>query len=558
MFDRTSPLQLVLVEADSLLQRGIQDMLRQFTAWQVVATTDDASQVRSILLTQQQAAGLPDLVIIGLPLLGNASESLSGLGLCRQLKAEFPSLRLLLLSHPTDPGLKEAWGLGVEGYCPRQGGETILMAAIQQVAAGQTSWGELSDDSAGILEQPRLPPGQPQLPQSGFTSTGMLSIERTLAAIEAQLRSAKLSVLDRLILTGRRRELKAARWVAQRLLPGSAHLPPTAVSSSCRPDDESSAGQPSLADQVLDRVAANLTRSSFQNQTPTPLEIDILRVDKKRELFYLILRRFEAMLEEIRFAQVQPLQLPDKRLELLRDLWQSVLTDFLGKYYTLTLKGQEVAVVPALLQEQITVETEILNKIPLVSELFAYLLFQPPLTLDNVVMPPYDLAAIDRATQLLDNLAIHLACAVVQPLLNYFADAEDVKQGFFDRQRLSTREIERFRNDLSWRYRLERYVVEPTDMFSSQYRLFVLCEAGIQQQMIYSPRRQELDRLGGVQLLVTLLLETRDAVAPRLKTATSFLGTGLVYLLTEIIGRGIGLIGRGILKGIGNAFQDKR
>jgi hypothetical protein len=36
------------------------------------------------------------------------------------------------------------------------------------------------------------------------------------------------------------------------------------------------------------------------------------------------------------------------------------------------------------------------------------------------------------------------------------------------------------------------------------------------------------------------------------------LGTGLVYLLTEIIGRGIGLIGRGILKGIGNAFQDKR
>ena len=556
MFDRASPLQLVLVEADSLLQRGIQDMLRQVTAWQVVASTDDAIQVRSILLTQQQRAGLPDLVIIGLPLLESTSGSLAGLDLCRQLKAEFPTLRLLLLSHPTDPGLQAAWELGVEGYCPRQGGEPRLIAAIQQVAAGQISWAELRRDSVGSAE--RIPSGQFQLRQSGCTSAGLVSIERTLAAIDAQLRSPKLSVLDRLILTGRQRELKAARWIAQRLLPSTARLAPTAVSSNIRPHDEIAAAQRSLAEQVLDRMAANLTRSSFQNQTPTPLEIDILRVDKKRELFYLILRRFETILDELRFAQVQPPQLPDKRRELLQDLWQSVLTDFLGKYYTLTLKGQEVAVVPTLLQEQVTVETEILDKIPLVSELFAYLLFQPPLTLDNVVVPPHDPAAIHRATQLLDNLAIHVACAVVQPLLNYFADAEAVKQDFFDRQRLSTREIERFRNDLSWRYRLERYVVEPTDMFSSQYRLFILCEAGIQQQMIYAPRRQELDQLGGLRLFVTLVLETRDAVAPRLKTATSFLGSSLVYLLTEIIGRGIGLIGRGIIKGIGNALQDKR
>jgi hypothetical protein len=40
-----------------------------------------------------------------------------------------------------------------------------------------------------------------------------------------------------------------------------------------------------------------------------------------------------------------------------------------------------------------------------------------------------------------------------------------------------------------------------------------------------------------------------------LRSATTFIGSGIVYLLTEIIGRGIGLIGRGVIKGIGNIWQ---
>jgi hypothetical protein len=35
-------------------------------------------------------------------------------------------------------------------------------------------------------------------------------------------------------------------------------------------------------------------------------------------------------------------------------------------------------------------------------------------------------------------------------------------------------------------------------------------------------------------------------------------GSGLVYVLTEVVGRGIGLVGRGILQGIGSAWQDTK
>jgi hypothetical protein len=130
-----------------------------------------------------------------------------------------------------------------------------------------------------------------------------------------------------------------------------------------------------------------------------------------------------------------------------------------------------------------------------------------------------------------------------------------IKQRFYDRRLLSTREIERFRNDLSWRFRVDRYVAEPRAIFESQYRLFVLSDYGIERLNLYAPRTEELEALSGIQLAVTLALETRDAISPRLKSAIAFLGSGIVYVLTEVIGRGIGLIGRGILKGIGKSVR---
>ena len=116
----------------------------------------------------------------------------------------------------------------------------------------------------------------------------------------------------------------------------------------------------------------------------------------------------------------------------------------------------------------------------------------------------------------------------------------------------------RSRNELSWRYRIDRYIGEPQAIFESKYRLFMFTVYGIDRITIYAPRPQELAQLAGIPLVVTLALETRDALSPRLKMATTFMGSSIVYLLTEIIGRGIGLIGRGVIKGVGNIWQESK
>jgi hypothetical protein len=135
---------------------------------------------------------------------------------------------------------------------------------------------------------------------------------------------------------------------------------------------------------------------------------------------------------------------------------------------------------------------------------------------------------------------------------------EAIKQIYYDRSLISTRELERFRNELSWKYRIENSIGEPTKIFESRYELFVLASRGIANISVYAPRNQELKKLSGIQLVVTLALEIRDAIAPRLRSSVAFLGNGIVYVLTQVVGRAIGLIGRGILQGLGGSLQETK
>jgi hypothetical protein len=49
---------------------------------------------------------------------------------------------------------------------------------------------------------------------------------------------------------------------------------------------------------------------------------------------------------------------------VLRDLWEAVLTDFLGRYYMLEVDNLEQPVVTTLLAEADVVQTAILDRLP--------------------------------------------------------------------------------------------------------------------------------------------------------------------------------------------------
>lgn len=591
--------RLLLIDEDPVFRLGLKVWLNQYPDLSIVGEAEDGETALQILDHQfaDQADQLDpaeadpitpaNLIVLDISLGRSNPDQLQGIDLCRILKSRYPNLPILCLSHSSEPiVLAAAQQNGANGYCAKRTEAAELVAIIRRVASGDPIWmsssmhlAEQIPDNINIV---RYSPTPLASLRRNLRLSGLRQIEIALTDVTNALQNLDLSLLDRAMLAGRQRELRTARWLVKRLLatpnlsepsqnaaapnrPGLASpVPPPERQAQNREDfqgvivpasGEAIVDIQNVQSLVFDALLGKI-QTGLVNQTDLALETDILREDKKRDLFNLIARKLEDVLAELRYSQVDPQQLPSKRSTILLDLWQAVLIDFFGRYYTVRLGATEVEVVGSLLQEVDTIQFAILDQIPGVTALLQHFLFEAPLLVDSTPYAVGNPESLARAELLLENLVIQMANAVIQPLLNRFANVEEIKQSFYDRRLLSSREIERFRNNLSWKYRLDRVFREPKNIFESQHRLLTLTGRGIKQTSIYAPRTDELEQLSGVPYVVTLALETRDAISPRLRAAVSFVGNGFVYILTEVIGRGIGLIGRGVLKGLGNVWQD--
>jgi DNA-binding NarL/FixJ family response regulator len=583
MSDR--PLKLLLIDQDPIFRLGLQVALDAIPNLEVIAAVEsDTAALQTLAEIAQQDPNQVNLVVLELGNVRSIASQQLGLQFCRQIRTLYPNLPIMLLSSVQNQELlMVARDIGVNGYYPKGTPVLELAATMREVAEGGFYWfdertrleeGEIGRGGEFLQIRTQNSPLPLAKLRNNLRLSGLDYIEATLATVTRQLQIPGLPLLDRAILAGQRRELLAARWLLngllilpqerqqeqQKRITSPREQPPPIPSLSTavtRSDSQQSQTLPSSLNSralqsALFASCVNKLQFPLHNVTDEPLEIDIFREDKRRELLYLILQKFADQLEEMRASQVDIIQLYEIKNTLLRDLWQRATTDFFGKFSRIKVSNQNIEIVDLLLQNTRIVQKEILNQIPLVTELFSYLLFKTDLQIDNTSYPAVSVEAKSQALMILENLLIKIANGVVQPLLNYLADVEIIKQNFYTRQLISTREIERFRNNLSWKYTLNNLIKEPKAIFESRYELFVIAPRGIAKTSVYASRSQELVRLSNIPLFITLLLEFRDAIAPRLQSLLAFLGSGIVFVLTQVIGRGLGLIGRGILQGIGS------
>jgi hypothetical protein len=363
--------------------------------------------------------------------------------------------------------------------------------------------------------------------------------------------------------------------------PNQIFAPQTVANQTTANQSRSLSRESDRLSMIFDQFIVKLdaARSSplgaLDNLSPLPLEIDLLDDTLKVKLLSLTAQVLQAETQALRSEALGLAALHDRVPLLLETVWSVVLTQFFRADLEDLQSTNPQATSPqatspqatspqassrleSLLKSRATVNQLLLRRIPLVADWMAYAMLDIPLSLENQPYAPGTPQADRRALLLLESTIISLANAVLQPLLNQFSEVETIKRRYFHLKYASSRELARFRNDLSWRYRRDRWLDTPTDIFESQYRVYHLSPQGITETRLYAPRQRELHSLAGLPLAITLVLETRDALAPRLKATFALIGTGVVYLLTEVVGRGIGLVGQGIVKGIGNAWQERR
>lgn len=584
--------RLLLIDHDPIFLLGLATFLAQETEFEIVAKVSTVAEALHKLAaiateaTEEFAVESIDLVILGVGGWDISGQELSASAQIQELHNQYPHLPLLVLdSLFTYPQLNTARQLGAKGYLTKGTDPDVLVNAIGQITAGESDWVAPDIPEAVNQRTTAASPLPPLPPQTLWLQSLRLSANRQMNAqifkLDTQLKNPRLSEFDRFFLLGRRRELRVARWLVNQIFPtvgGSqtqlqsqdtlasaenmSWLSNTETSSLSIPVAEELQRSPEISNlefktvqsELFDHILVKL-QSRLPNLTDIPLEIDILQIEKKQQLLYLVLRQFEEILGNLRAAQVQGSGLVEKRDILLLDLWEATISEFFGKYSSLRYGDRDVELVPLLMEDAEIVKSSILDKIPQAIELFSFLLYQTSFTIENKSYAADSPEAKQQAEFILENLIIQMANGIVYPLLNRLADVEEIKQEFYDRSWITTREIERFRNNLSWRYRWQKYWQEPKSIFESQYLLLVFDERGIRKITSYAPRRQDLSQLNGVQQTVTLLLETRDAIAPRIQSMLVFVGNSGRYVLVQL-GRGLGLIAQGIIQGIGNSLQE--
>lgn len=168
----------------------------------------------------------------------------------------------------------------------------------------------------------------------------------------------------------------------------------------------------------------------------------------------------------------------------------------------------------------------------------------------SVFVPIYNKAYDSFIEALLDNLIIEVTNAVMFIIINEFSFIYEVRKNFYRSNFLSLRNVERFRNNLSWQSRVKSFVKRPADIYNSQQGIWIIRTTGIYYRIIYANRSNELLKLRNFSLLTVIGIETKDFISSRVDEAIYLFGSSVRYTLTSVIGQVIGLVWRGIIEGL--------
>ncbi|MBD2672449.1 DUF3685 domain-containing protein [Aphanizomenon flos-aquae FACHB-1416] len=428
-------LQFLLIDPDPIFRLGLKVTLEAIPNLQVIADVPTATAALQVLGEMVVGNDQPiQLIILELDY-----EQL-GLKFCGQLKALYPHIPILLLSSKSQPELLiAAKAAGINGYCSKGISISELVPILQEVANGGYYW--VTDL---VIVNASLPFFKLR---NNLQISGINDIDQALYQVTKQLQLPGITLLSKAILAGQRRELLASRWIVNHLLtlPKERQKPSpenklSSVNTSPNQAIIKSDTQPLInksplvSSQQLQSelliLCLNKLQFPLDNLTNTPLEIDILQENKKRELLYIILRKFFQQLEEIRAFNFDKNQLFNLQSQILLDLWQFTITEFFGNYSRIILDKQEISLVKFLLDKTTDLQTEIINKVPLLFELLSHLLLLTDLYIDNISYPVGTKESESQALLILENLLIDMANAVIQPLLNNLAVHNGEIEGF--------------------------------------------------------------------------------------------------------------------------------
>ncbi len=389
--------------------------------------------------------------------------------------------------------------------------------------------------------------------------SGLQQIGRDLQVIKALLDPPPEHLVMRLMLEGRCRELSSARnlllWLWGPLHTGLAEVGPLGDQSKTLDLTLNDREPTAVWNAIQQRLEAAVS-NGLGNGTGQLLAIEGLHPERRRDLLLALLQQLHEVLRRLRGDELVSTRdqkaISARWHSLQTEVKQQALRTVAGNYVRLPQGESLVAVADQLVERTDLRQTD--DELPDPQSMLASLVLDQPVLVDGQLLPSDDPRALLQLETLISNWLVRTAELIGSELLGVCGEWPELRRYLLQQNLISTRELERLRNQLNSQSRWQDWIERPIRLYESRRLLFSLKTGRIEPLLLTEPRDEELKRLRWWQQQVALVVEARDAIAPQVQALVKRLGDLMVVVLTQVVGRAIGLIGRGIAQGMGRSF----
>ncbi len=390
-------------------------------------------------------------------------------------------------------------------------------------------------------------------------TSGLSQINKDLNAIEYRIQKKPLSPIYLLILTGRRRELLTAKKLIIWLWGPLEVLIESPIQQNSNENSNlinkyntditiKNSSSKELWKVIYERVNERL-KGSITNSTDELAALFSLNNIKRTHLLKTILREFSIVINKLD-SRIHQDKVVESNIEsITKELQVNTLRNFIDSYERLQKNGVEISISEFLLNHSELVLID--DELPSINLIIDPILNNKPVLIDGQYLSIESPRSIIQLEMFIVNWILRTAELISEEVIASCSEWPELREYFLSKDLISTRELERKRNHINTKNQLQSIFKKPVRLYESKRLYYSVKNDVIEKVIILEPRDDELRKLDWLQRQIAFVIELRDALAPQVQAIIQYLGDLIVLILTKVVGRSIGLIGRGIAQGMG-------
>ncbi len=392
-------------------------------------------------------------------------------------------------------------------------------------------------------------------------TSGLSQINKDLNTIDNIISNESINTIYLFILIGRRRELLTAKrlinwlWGPLEVLiesPIKNTNNNNIVNTYITDITIKNASSKELWNVIYNRVKMIL-KEDITNSTEELTALYSLNNLKRGNLLRTLLEEFSIIINKLVSNNYQEKIFEDILQSIVPELRANTLRNFIDSYDRLKKNDVDIFISEFLVKNSDLGVID--DELPSIEFIIDTILNNKPIFIDGEYLSIEDPRSFIQLEMLILNWIFRTAELVSEEIISSCSEWPELRKYFLNKELLSTRELERKRNQINTKHQLQNLFRKPVRLYESKRLYYSVNNNKIEKIILLEPRDDELMKLAWAQRQVAFIIELRDALAPQVQSIIQYLGDLIVLILTKVVGRSIGLIGRGIAQGMGRKLS---